>query len=49
MTGYGVCMTKQRGQDPAPKQTNDDASPGEFIDEPVNLPGDQVKKPEPEK
>jgi hypothetical protein len=42
-------MTKQRGEDPAPKPTNEDVTPSEFIDEPVNLPGDQVKKPVPEK
>jgi hypothetical protein len=42
-------MTKQRGEDPAPKQDDDDASPGEFIDEPENLPGDQEKKPLPDK
>ncbi|HEY0518286.1 MAG TPA: hypothetical protein VGC84_02245 [Ilumatobacteraceae bacterium] len=42
-------MTKQRGEDPPPKTSNDDLSPSEFIDEPVNLPGDQVKKPVPDK
>jgi hypothetical protein len=42
-------MTKQRGEDPPPQPSDDDASPGEFIDKPANLPGDQAKKPEPEK
>ena len=41
-------MTKQRGEDPPPQPSDDDASPGEFIDKPTNLPGDQAKKPEPE-
>jgi hypothetical protein len=47
LDGYNAGMTKQRGEDPAPKQDNDDASPAEFIDEPENLPGDQEKKPTP--
>jgi hypothetical protein len=42
-------MTRQRGDDPAPKQDNDDASPGEFIDRPENLPGDHDKKAPPKK
>ena len=42
-------MTKQRGEDPPPQPSDDDASPGEFIDKPTNLPGDQAKKPVPEK
>ncbi len=33
-------MSKQPGLDPAPKSHDDDASPGEFIDKPENLPGD---------
>jgi hypothetical protein len=46
-------MTKQRGDDSAPKSDDDsdddDASPGEFIDKPENLPGDQDKPGPPEK
>jgi hypothetical protein len=37
-------MTRQRGDDPAPKQDDDEASGGEFIDRPENLPGDKVDK-----
>jgi hypothetical protein len=40
-------MTKQRGEDPAPQPSNEDASPGEFIDKPQNLPGDQDDDPPP--
>jgi hypothetical protein len=48
--GYCTRMTKQRRDDPEPDSDNDnDASPAEFIDEPENLPGDQEKKPEPER
>jgi hypothetical protein len=42
-------MTKQRGEDPAEKPSDNDAEASEFIDEPQNLPGDQAKKPAPEK
>jgi hypothetical protein len=42
-------MTKQRHDDPEPDSDDDDASPAEFIDEPENLPGDQEKKPEPDR
>ncbi|MEO7369263.1 MAG: hypothetical protein ABI949_16085 [Ilumatobacteraceae bacterium] len=38
-------MTRQRGEESAPKQDDDDASGGEFIDRPENLPGDQEKRP----
>ena len=41
-------MPKQRGEDPPPQPSDDDASPGEFIDKPTNLPGDQAEKPAPE-
>ncbi|HEX3088641.1 MAG TPA: hypothetical protein VHQ23_08285 [Ilumatobacteraceae bacterium] len=46
-SGYFGGMTKQRGEDPPPRPSDDDASPGEFIDKPQNLPGDQDKKPAP--
>ena len=36
-------MTKQRGEKPEPQPSNDDKSPGEFIDRPDNLPGDPDK------
>jgi len=39
-------MTKQRREEPAPKSTDDDASPAEFIDVPENLPGDEQKQPQ---
>ena len=42
-------MTKQRGEDSPSQPSDDDASPGEFIDKPTNLPGDQAKKPVPDK
>jgi len=38
-------MTKQRGEPPEPQPSDDDKSPGEFIDRPTNLPGDQEKTP----
>jgi hypothetical protein len=37
-------MTKQRGEKPEPQPSNEDKSPGEFIDRPDNLPGDKDKK-----
>ena len=37
-------MTKQRGEEPEPQPSDDDNSPGEFIDRPANLPGDKDKK-----
>ncbi len=39
-------MTKQRGEDPPPQPSNDDVSPGEFIDKPENLPGDEKSPPD---
>ena len=38
-------MTKQRGEDPEPKASNDDNSPAEFVDVPENLPGDEENTP----
>jgi hypothetical protein len=38
-------MTNQPGQDPPAQPSDDDATPGEFIDEPENLPGDQDDSP----
>ncbi|HEY4610201.1 MAG TPA: hypothetical protein VIH06_13385 [Ilumatobacteraceae bacterium] len=41
-------MTKQRGEEPQPKASDDDNSPAEFVDVPENMPGDQeqaAKKP----
>jgi hypothetical protein len=37
-------MTKQRGEQPEPQPSDDDNSPGEFIDTPKNLPGDDDEK-----
>jgi hypothetical protein len=42
-------MTKQRGEAPAPKSDDDDASPAEFIDKPENLPGEPEKQDAPGK
>jgi hypothetical protein len=45
--GVPEVMTKQRGEDSPPQPSSDDTSPGEFIDKPDNLPGDQDKTPAP--
>jgi hypothetical protein len=42
-------MTRQRGEDSEQQPVDDDASGGEFIDRPENLPGDQTKKSPPPK
>jgi hypothetical protein len=40
-------MTRQRGEESEPQPVDDEASGGEFIDRPENLPGDQKKKTPP--